>query len=92
MIDKKIEEPKEKSFGVKILEKFFGGWNVYIKHPVRNAGLALALLYMTVLGFDNITYGFVLTQGVPESVLGILVALSALIGVMGSTAYPFIRK
>ena len=23
----------------------------------RNAGLGLALLYMTVLGFDNITYG-----------------------------------
>lgn len=58
----------------------------------RNAGIGLALLYMTVLGFDNITYGFVLTQGIPESVLGVLVALSALLGVLGSAAYPFIRK
>ena len=35
------------------------------------AGIGLALLYMTVLGFDNITYGYAFTQGVPEFVLGI---------------------
>merc|ERR550519_2477399 len=48
------------------------GWRTYFTHPVRNAGLGLACLYMTVLGFDNITYGFCLLQGVPHAVLGIL--------------------
>jgi len=33
------------------------GWKDYFTHPVRNAGLGLALLYMTVLGFDSITTG-----------------------------------
>ena len=60
-------------------------------HPVRNAGLGLAFLFMTVLGFDNITYGYCLLQGVPHLALGILVGISALIGVLGSVAYPPIR-
>ena len=33
------------------------GWREYFQHSVRYAGIGLALLYMTVLGFDNITYG-----------------------------------
>merc|ERR1711936_1535304 len=47
---------------------------------------------MTVLGFDNITYGYCLLQGVPHAVLGILVGVSAVVGVAGSLAYPPIRK
>jgi iron-regulated transporter 1 len=31
------------------------GWGDYWVHSVRNAGLGLAMLYMTVLGFDNVT-------------------------------------
>lgn len=46
---------------------------------------------MTVLGFDNITYGYIILQGVPEGVLGVLVAISALVGVFGSLAFPRIR-
>jgi len=68
------------------------GWRTYFTHPVRNAGLGLACLYMTVLGFDNITYGFCLLQGVPHAVLGILVAGSALVGVAGSLAFPLLRS
>ena len=65
---------------------------MYWNHPVRNAGIGLALLYMTVLGFGNITYGYLIMQNIQEAVLGGLVALSALIGVVGSIAYPFLRK
>merc|ERR550517_1809464 len=68
------------------------GWLTYFNHPVKLAGLGLACLYMTVLGFDNITYGFCLLQGVPHAVLGILVGVSAVVGVAGSLAYPPIRK
>ena len=38
------------------------GWVTYMKHPVRNAGLGLAFLYMTVLGFDSITWSYCLLQ------------------------------
>merc|ERR1719234_1857706 len=68
------------------------GWVTYFKHPVKFAGLGLACLYMTVLGFDNITYGYCLLQGVPHVALGILVGVSAVVGVAGSLAYPMIRK
>ena len=33
------------------------GWKTYMKYDVAFAGLGLATLYMTVLGFDNITVG-----------------------------------
>ena len=34
-----------------------GGWKTYARQSVVFAGVALALLYMTVLGFDSITIG-----------------------------------
>ena len=40
------------------------GWKIYWNHPVRNAGIGLALLYMTVLGFDNITYSYIIMQNI----------------------------
>merc|ERR1712110_106667 len=74
------------------MKEALAGWRTYMNHPVRNAGLGLAFLFLTVLGFDNITYGFCLLQGVPHAALGILVGVSALVGVLGSLAYPPIRK
>ena len=70
----------------------FQSWILYMKYPIRNAGLGLACLYMTVLGFDNITYGYCLQQCVRESLLGGLVGVSAICGVSGSIAFPFLRK
>jgi hypothetical protein len=35
----------------------YNGWKCYMGQNVRFAGLALSCLYMTVLGFDNITTG-----------------------------------
>ena len=62
----------------------FRGWSVYCRHRVREAGLALALLYMTVLGFDAITWGYCRQQGVTEATLGALTGVSALVGVAGA--------
>ena len=67
-------------------------WRLYFLHPTRLAGLGLALLYMTVLGFDAITWGYMLLQCVPESVLGGMVAVSALVGVLGAAAFPPLRR
>jgi len=75
-----------------VFKDTYDGWKTYVNHPVRNAGLGLSFLYMTVLGFDNITYGYCLMQGVPHFALGILVGISALVGVLGSLAYPLIRE
>jgi len=90
-IDKTNTSVWEKVIPKAVKESFFG-WKTYFDHPVRNAGLGLALLYMTVLGFDNITYGYAIIQKVPEFILGILVAVSAVVGVLGSVAYPLLKK
>merc|ERR1719158_2616569 len=74
------------------LQEALTGWRTYLTHPVMKAGVGLACLYMTVLGFDNITYGYCLMQGVPHAVLGVLVGVSALVGVAGSLAYPVLRN
>merc|ERR1719443_378899 len=84
-------EVEEDGEGKNAIKETIEGWKTYLTHPVRNAGLGLAFLFMTVLGFDNITYGYCLLQGVPHLALGILVGISALIGVLGSLAYPPIR-
>jgi len=74
------------------LREAYDGWKTYMSHPVMKAGVGLACLYMTVLGFDNITYGYCLMQGVPHAALGVLVGISALVGVAGSLAYPALRR
>ena len=68
------------------------GWKFYFHHSVRNAGLGLAFLFMTVLGFDPTTWAYSLMQCVPESILGILLAVSALVGILGTLVFPFLRR
>ena len=85
----------EPSLGKRICcfsQSSLSGWKLYMTHSICRAGLGLAFLYMTVLGFDNITYGFCLSQCVTEWLLGVLVGVSAVIGVIGSLAFPYIRK
>ena len=93
-------EKEKKSFSILTLPKSiwssiintFKAWIIYMKHYARDAGLGLAFLYMTVLGFDNITWGYCLSQCVTESVLGGLVGVSAIFGVAGSLTFPILRK
>ena len=68
------------------------GWKTYFTHHTLLAGLGLALLFMTVLGFDSITWAFILMQCVEESLLGAMVAVSALVGVLGAAAFPPLRR
>ena len=74
------------------LKEVFQSWVLYMKYPTRNAGFGFAFLWLTVLGFDNITYGFCLKQCVTEFALSILVGACAMVGVVGSIAFPFIRR
>lgn len=50
------------------------------------------VLYMTILGFDCITTGYVYTQGTGGSLLNILTALSAVSGLMGTSLFTWLQK
>ncbi|XP_072274915.1 ferroportin [Pyxicephalus adspersus] len=89
------EIPKEPSCGEKIKEPFRtfkNGWIAYYNQSVFWAGMGLAFLYMTVLGFDCITTGYAYTQGLSGFVLSLLMGASAISGIMGTIAFTWLRQ
>ncbi|XP_066491497.1 solute carrier family 40 member 1 [Tiliqua scincoides] len=71
---------------------FRDGWVAYYNQPVFLAGMGLAFLYMTVLGFDCITTGYAYTQGLSGSTLSLLMGASAITGIMGTVAFTWLRR
>lgn len=71
---------------------FKEGWIAYYNQSIFFAGMSLAFLYMTVLGFDCITTGYAYTQGLNGSVLSLLMGASAISGICGTVAFTWIRK
>ncbi|XP_068602470.1 solute carrier family 40 member 1 [Brachionichthys hirsutus] len=68
------------------------GWVSYYNQNIFLAGMSLAFLYMTVLGFDCITTGYAYTQGLNGSVLSLLMGASAVAGICGTVAFTWVRK
>eukprot|EP00062_Callorhinchus_milii_P005967 gi/632945967/ref/XP_007888323.1/ PREDICTED: solute carrier family 40 member 1 [Callorhinchus milii] len=86
---------KEQSACGKVREHFQtfkNGWKAYYNQSVFLAGLALSFLYMTVLGFDCITSGYAITQGLKEYVVSILMAVSAIAGITGSIGFTWVSR
>lgn len=68
------------------------GWVAYYNQNIFFAGMSLAFLYMTVLGFDCITTGYAYTQGLNGSVLSLLMGASAVSGICGTVAFTWVRR
>ena len=51
------QQRSTKSHSRRSLRPLVAGWRTYARQSVVFAGISLALLYMTVLGFDSITIG-----------------------------------
>ncbi|MEQ2311295.1 hypothetical protein AMECASPLE_018351 [Ameca splendens] len=76
----------------KPLHTFKAGWVAYYNQNIFFAGMSLAFLYMTVLGFDCITTGYAYTQGLNGSILSLLMGASAISGICGTVAFTWVRK
>ena len=68
------------------------GWVVYRRQTVALAGMSLAMLYLTVIGFGAITSGYLYTQSVSELYISICFGLGSLFGIAGTFLFPLIRK
>ena len=68
------------------------GLKLFFQQRVAFAGLGLACLYLTVLGFDSITTAYAYSQHVSAAVLGILTAAGALTGILGTFIFPIFRR
>ncbi|XP_012632310.1 ferroportin [Microcebus murinus] len=86
------QEPTCASQMAEPFRTFRDGWVSYYNQPVFLAGMGLAFLYMTVLGFDCITTGYAYTQGLSGSILSILMGASAVTGIMGTVAFTWLRR
>merc|ERR1719239_1079832 len=86
---------KEKESGCKLfsgLTIILHGWRTYMSYKVWLSGLALACLYMTVLGFDTVTIGYAKLQGISESVVGAFQGVGGAFGILATLIYPRMRK
>ncbi|XP_068184820.1 solute carrier family 40 member 1 [Antennarius striatus] len=91
----KSDPPKKPSCCYQMAEPlrtFRAGWVAYYNQNIFLAGMSLAFLYMTVLGFDCITTGYAYTQGLDGSVLSLLMGASAVAGICGTVAFTWVRK
>ncbi|XP_064142974.1 solute carrier family 40 member 1 isoform X2 [Loxodonta africana] len=86
------QEPSCASQMAEPFRTFRDGWVSYYNQPIFLAGMGLAFLYMTVLGFDCITTGYAYTQGLSGSILSILMGASAITGIMGTVAFTWLRR
>ncbi|XP_072366303.1 ferroportin [Scyliorhinus torazame] len=68
------------------------GWNAYYQQSAFLAGMSLAFLYTTVLGFDCITTGYANSQGISGSLLSLLMGISTMAGLMGTVLFTLLQK
>ncbi|XP_069011013.1 solute carrier family 40 member 1 [Embiotoca jacksoni] len=91
----KLDSPEQRGCCDQVartVRTFKGGWVAYYNQSIFFAGMSLAFLYMTVLGFDCITTGYAYTQGLNGSVLSLLMGASAISGICGTVAFTWVRK
>uniref|UniRef100_A0A0B7B8Q3 Solute carrier family 40 member n=1 Tax=Arion vulgaris TaxID=1028688 RepID=A0A0B7B8Q3_9EUPU len=98
-IDLKDQDVKKQRSCLKRCHRLFSGvtviiegWRTYAGYEVMLSGVSLALLYMTVLGFDNVTIGYAKMQCLSESDVGLMMGGAGLVGASGTFMYPVMRR
>ncbi|CAI9097207.1 OLC1v1033580C1 [Oldenlandia corymbosa var. corymbosa] len=71
---------------------YFSAWRVYLEQDVVLAGMALALLYFTVLSFGTLMTAALEWEGVPAYIIGIARGISATIGIGATFLYPLLES
>lgn len=64
----------------------------YFKQQSWTAGFGLSLLYMTVLGFDNLAASYGQKHGLSASYIGVLRGFGSALGVIGTFSFQFVAK
>ncbi|TYZ65209.1 hypothetical protein PybrP1_003984 [[Pythium] brassicae (nom. inval.)] len=67
-------------------------WREFFRHPVFLLSASFSMLYMTVLNGSALNTAYLTWRGVPESVLGASRGAGAVSGLLGTLAFPLLRK
>lgn len=65
---------------------------MYFKQDSWTAGFGLSLLYMTVLGFDNLAQSYGQKHGLSAGYIGFLRGFGSLLGIFGAWSFHFVAK
>lgn len=76
----------------KSLTNFFSFIRAYLRQSVFPAAFALALLYMTVLGFDGLAVSHGKAQGLSEGIIGVFRSISSALGIVGAFLYTLCEQ
>ncbi|XP_075485955.1 solute carrier family 40 member 2-like isoform X2 [Primulina tabacum] len=71
---------------------YIRAWKVYIQQEVALPGLALALLYFTVLSFGSLMTATLEWEGIPTYVIGLARGISATVGIAATFLYPELQS
>ncbi|KAK6118226.1 hypothetical protein DH2020_048012 [Rehmannia glutinosa] len=97
LIFRDTNESEQSSDGTTLIEQFLNlpyisAWRLYIKQDVVLPGLALALLYFTVLSFGTLMTAALEWQGIPAYVIGIARGIGATVGIAATFLYPVLQS
>lgn len=67
------------------------GWVTYMHQEAVLAGLALAVLYFTVLSFGSLMSAFLSWRGIPPYVLGLARGVAAMMGILATFIFPIVH-
>ncbi|XP_028080004.1 solute carrier family 40 member 2 [Camellia sinensis] len=95
--DENDSELSKNSWIGKLIERFSKiqyvvSWRVYLQQDVVLPGVALALLYFTVLSFGTLMTATLEWEGIPAYVIGIARGVSATIGIAATFLYPILQS
>ncbi|EDV19239.1 uncharacterized protein TRIADDRAFT_1773, partial [Trichoplax adhaerens] len=68
------------------------GWYTFMQQDVTRAGVSLAILYLTVLGFNVVTTGYIYARGISEGFVSLARAAGAIFGVLGTYIFQVLRN
>ena len=68
------------------------GWKIYARQEIARVGIAMSLLYVTVLGFSGVTSAYFKIQGLTAVMIGVFQGVGGIIAVIGTFVYVPLRK
>ncbi|XP_022949805.1 solute carrier family 40 member 1-like isoform X1 [Cucurbita moschata] len=71
---------------------FVSAWKMYLEQDTVLPGIALAVLFFTVLSFGTLMTATLEWEGIPAYIIGIARGISATIGIAATLVYPIIQS
>ena len=68
------------------------GWKIYARQEIARVGIAMSLLYVTVLGFHDVSAAYFKIQGLTEVMIGVFQGVGGIIAIIGTFVYVPLRK